>query len=139
MRELGINQLGAVYEGLMSYTGFFAEEDLYEVAKDGDPSHGTWVLPVAQADGEYSEDKDHLFIKEVNPYTGDKRRKIHTKASFVYGLSGQERQRSASYYTPEILTGSARPARSRRADRRGREPGQPREDAGARDPEPVGL
>ncbi len=29
--ELGINQLGAVYEGLMSYTGFFAEEDLYEV------------------------------------------------------------------------------------------------------------
>ena len=34
--ELGINQLGAVYEGLMSYTGFFAETDLYEVAKDGD-------------------------------------------------------------------------------------------------------
>src|SRR5690606_16566438 len=31
--ELGINQLGAVYEGLMSYSGFFAEEDLYEVAK----------------------------------------------------------------------------------------------------------
>src|SRR5699024_6566778 len=33
--ELGINQLGAVYEGLMSYTGFFAEEDLYEVAPGG--------------------------------------------------------------------------------------------------------
>ncbi|MEU7998597.1 hypothetical protein AB0B83_25155, partial [Micromonospora sp. NPDC049060] len=33
--ELGINQLGAVYEGLMSYTGFFAETDLYEVAKPG--------------------------------------------------------------------------------------------------------
>ena len=38
--ELGINQLGAVYEGLMSYTGFFAEEDLYEVAKDGDAVQG---------------------------------------------------------------------------------------------------
>src|SRR5690606_10259261 len=24
---LGINQLGAVYEGLLSYTGFFAQED----------------------------------------------------------------------------------------------------------------
>ena len=38
--ELGINQLGAVYEGLMSYTGFFAETDLYEVAKDGDSVEG---------------------------------------------------------------------------------------------------
>ena len=45
--ELGINQLGAVYEGLMSYTGFFAEEDLYEVAKGGDASKGSWVVPVA--------------------------------------------------------------------------------------------
>ena len=30
----------------MSYTGFFAEEDLYEVAKDGDSSKGSWVVPV---------------------------------------------------------------------------------------------
>ena len=30
----------------MSYTGFFAETDLYEVAKDGDPSKGSWVVPV---------------------------------------------------------------------------------------------
>src|SRR5262249_25623363 len=27
--NLGINQLGAVYEGLMAYSGFFAAEDLY--------------------------------------------------------------------------------------------------------------
>ena len=31
--QLGINQLGAVYEGLLSYTGFFAETDLYEVKR----------------------------------------------------------------------------------------------------------
>ena len=49
--ELGINQLGAVYEGLMSYTGFFAETDLYEVAKDGDAVKGSWVVPVDRADG----------------------------------------------------------------------------------------
>ena len=30
--QLGINQLGAVYEALLSYRGFFATEDLYEVA-----------------------------------------------------------------------------------------------------------
>src|SRR5699024_8732998 len=35
---LGINQLGAVYETLMSYTGSFAHEELVEVAKNGDPS-----------------------------------------------------------------------------------------------------
>src|SRR5262249_35228573 len=34
--QLGINQLGAVYEGLLSYSGFFAEEDLYEVHRAGD-------------------------------------------------------------------------------------------------------
>ena len=33
--ELGINQLGAVYEGLLSYSGFFAQERLYEVKPAG--------------------------------------------------------------------------------------------------------
>ena len=35
----------------MSYTGFFAETDLYEVAKGGDGSKGSWVVPVDRADG----------------------------------------------------------------------------------------
>src|SRR5207342_2774381 len=35
--QLGINQLGAVYEGLMSYTGSIAGAHMVEVAKDGDP------------------------------------------------------------------------------------------------------
>ncbi|GAE71404.1 type II restriction enzyme [Cutibacterium acnes JCM 18916] len=47
--ELGINQLGAVYEGLMSYSGFFATEDLYEVAHDGNPQKGSWVVPLSRA------------------------------------------------------------------------------------------
>ena len=47
---LGINQLGAVYEGLMAYTGFLADEDLHEVRKPGsEEKHGTWVVPVAKA------------------------------------------------------------------------------------------
>ena len=31
---LGINQLGAVYESLLSFRGFFAEDDLFEVRPD---------------------------------------------------------------------------------------------------------
>jgi hypothetical protein len=35
--QLGINQLGAVYEGLMSYSGSIAGDHMVEVAKAGDP------------------------------------------------------------------------------------------------------
>ncbi|MCK0114016.1 class I SAM-dependent DNA methyltransferase [Ornithinimicrobium sp. F0845] len=98
--ELGINQLGAVYEGLMSYTGFFAEEDLFEVAKNGDPSKGSWVVPVDRAD--HLDEKD--FVREEDPVTGEDRAVRHAKGSFVFRLAGRERQQSASYYTPEVLT-----------------------------------
>ncbi|MEU6231172.1 type II restriction endonuclease subunit M [Streptomyces sp. NPDC047042] len=101
--QLGINQLGAVYEGLMSYTGFFASEDLYEVAKpDSDGLAGTWVVPQREADN-YD---DKVFVKRPDEITGVPRRVEHKKGSFVYRLSGRERQRSASYYTPEVLTRS---------------------------------
>ncbi|BCL23481.1 Eco57I restriction-modification methylase domain-containing protein [Streptomyces tuirus] len=101
--QLGINQLGAVYEGLMSYTGFFAAEDLYEVVKpDADALAGTWVVPQSEADN-YD---DEVFVKRRDPITGAWRRVEHKKGSFVYRLSGRERQRSASYYTPEVLTRS---------------------------------
>ncbi|PCG85073.1 type II restriction endonuclease subunit M [Streptomyces sp. WZ.A104] len=101
--QLGINQLGAVYEGLMSYTGFFADEDLYEVAKpDSDGLAGTWVVPQSEAEN-YDDD---VFVKRRDPITGALKRVEHKKGSFVYRLSGRERQRSASYYTPEVLTRS---------------------------------
>lgn len=98
--ELGINQLGAVYEGLMSYTGFFAETDLYEVAKNGDGSKGSWVVPVDRVDGISTAD----FVKTVDPLTGESRPVLHRRGSFVFRLAGRERQQSASYYTPEVLT-----------------------------------
>lgn len=98
--DLGINQLGAVYEGLMSYTGFFAETPLYEVAKDGDASKGSWVVPTDRAQG--LDPKD--FVKRNNPITGEEQPVIHEQGSFVFRLAGRERQQSASYYTPEVLT-----------------------------------
>ncbi len=103
--QLGINQLGAVYEGLMAYNGFFAAEDLYEVAKGGDPSDGTWMLPVAKVEaGLADEYPDDVFVTRPDEITGQPTRVRHAKGSFVFRLSGRDRQRSASYYTPEVLT-----------------------------------
>lgn len=98
--QLGINQLGAVYEGLMAYSGFIASEDLVELAKDGDPDKGSWMVPAAQA-ADY--DEKHLVFRE-DRLTGQRHKVIHKQGTFVFRLSGRDRQRSASYYTPEVLT-----------------------------------
>ncbi|MBR8641338.1 hypothetical protein KEF29_23535 [Streptomyces tuirus] len=98
--QLGINQLGAVYEGLMSYTGFIAEEELYEVAKGGDPSGGSWMVPASRVQ-DYADD---VFVHRTNPETGRRGRVVHPRGTFVYRLAGRDRQTSASYYTPKSLT-----------------------------------
>ncbi|MGC4917060.1 class I SAM-dependent DNA methyltransferase [Streptomyces albogriseolus] len=98
--QLGINQLGAVYEGLMSYSGFVAGEELYEVAKNGDPKDGSWLVPATKAD----EYPDEVFVRHKDEDTGEERRVRYAPGAFVYRLSGRDRQTSASYYTPESLT-----------------------------------
>ncbi|WP_405678127.1 class I SAM-dependent DNA methyltransferase [Streptomyces sp. NBC_00048] len=98
--QLGINQLGAVYEGLMSYTGFIAGEELYEVAKGGDSKDGSWLVPKSKAD----EYPDSVFVRRQHKDTGEELRVRYDPGSFVYRLSGRDRQTSASYYTPESLT-----------------------------------
>ncbi|GAA1233001.1 methylase of polypeptide subunit release factors [Microbacterium phyllosphaerae] len=98
--DLGINQLGAVYEGLMSYSGFFAETDLFEVAKDGDSSKGSWVVPVERA---HDIAKQH-FVMAEDPITHERVQRRYRGGEFVFRLSGRERQTSASYYSPEVLT-----------------------------------
>ena len=98
--QLGINQLGAVYEGLMSYTGSIAGDHMVEVAKDGDPAKGSWVVPEAS-----TRDFDpKWFVERKNPDTGVSERVRYAPGDFVFRLSGRDRQRSASYYTPEVLT-----------------------------------
>lgn len=99
--QLGINQLGAVYEGLMSYTGFIATEELYEVAKGGDPSGGSWMIPASRADG-YADDVFVMAVDDNGIKTGERVR--YKAGSFVYRLAGRDRQTSASYYTPQSLT-----------------------------------
>lgn len=96
---LGINQLGAVYEGLMAYSGFLAKEPLFEVDKDADPDNGSWVIPVDRAD----EFPEEVFLNEET-LDGSTKRVRYEEGDFVFRLSGRDRQRSASYYTPEVLT-----------------------------------
>jgi hypothetical protein len=101
--QLGINQLGAVYEGLMSYTGFIAKEELYEAAKNGDPSGGSWMVPHSRVE-DYSDDVWVRVKDENGKSTKDSPMVVYKPGSFVYRLAGRDRETSASYYTPESLT-----------------------------------
>ncbi len=136
---LSINQLGAVYEALLSYRGFFAAENLYEVkpaakkgsaatvdadgggdddnadeaADDEPPSrHGrasgdseadklenAWFVPATRLN-EYHEDERVFDVNEA----GHRALRKHVKGSFIYRLAGRDRHKSASYYTPQVLT-----------------------------------
>ncbi len=101
-RNLGINQLGAVYEGLMSYAGVIADEELCEVAREGNPEEGSWLVP-AHRQQDYP-DETLVRYDEADARRGLRGVKKYPKGSFVYRLSGRERETSASYYTPESLT-----------------------------------
>lgn len=100
--NLGINQMGAVYEALLSYRGFIAEQDLYEVKKAGDSFNELDVgyFVTAEELDQYTEDE------RVRYESGDKKDqlRVHPKGEFIYRLAGREREKSASYYTPESLT-----------------------------------
>ncbi|WP_017540959.1 Eco57I restriction-modification methylase domain-containing protein [Nocardiopsis halophila] len=101
--QLGINQLGAVYEGLMSYTGFVAEEELYEVAKNGDPKDGSWLVPASALEESDYPDDVWVYRRDEDGKKTDERVRYRPGA-FVYRLAGRDRETSASYYTPESLT-----------------------------------
>ena len=141
--QLGINQLGAVYEALLSFTGFFAEVDLYEVqpapkkakaaasdddddldadlsdgddpgdSSDDDTAGGGKASGHATGQQHDELDVGHFVTAEQlkaykaeeivpDPLTG--KAKKYERGSFLYRLAGRNRQKSASYYTPEVLT-----------------------------------
>jgi methylase of polypeptide subunit release factors len=130
--QLGINQLGAVYEALLSFRGFFAEEDLFEVQ----PAPKKGKAPASEDDDDFGDDDvgdddntkasgqatgqqhDELEVghfvsaeqlkaykaDEIVPDPGTGKPKCYPKGSFIYRLAGRDREKSASYYTPESLT-----------------------------------
>lgn len=100
---LGVAQLGQVYEGLMSYTGFIAREPLVEVAPKGDPSKGSWVV----AEGSVSSLPDGSIVQEVDPTDPagiSTRNRRYPVGSFVFRQSSRDRERSASFYSPPVIT-----------------------------------
>lgn len=127
---LSINQLGAVYEALLSYRGFFAEEDLYEVkpapkkasaTSSGDEEGGddddttsrrsrasdsdaeklenAWFVPRSRID-EYPDEEKVYDVDD----SGRRKLRMYQRGAFIYRLAGRDRQKSASYYTPQVLT-----------------------------------
>lgn len=131
--RLGINQLGAVYEALLSFKGFFAKEELYEVkpakkkkaaAEEGDEDAGDELFDeadevqeeeAASSGREKKEKFDPLaptfFVpaSDISSYTDEERLwngelRRFPKGTFIYRLAGRDREKSASYYTPDSLT-----------------------------------
>ena len=100
---LGVTELGQVYEGLMSYTGFIAQEELLEVAPNGDSSKGSWVVPVAMADDLPADSFVKAAVETADGGT-DLQNRRHPRGSFVFRQSSRDRERSASFYTPQVLT-----------------------------------
>jgi hypothetical protein len=99
--QLGINQLGAVYENLLSYSGFFAKTDLYEVKpkdEEHDPVNHAYFVTEAEI-SDYSED-ERVYELGSEP----RRLLCHEKGRYLYRLAGRNRDKSASFYTPESLT-----------------------------------
>jgi hypothetical protein len=121
--SLGINQLGSVYEGLLSYTGQFAKEDLYEVRpapgkakpKAGDSTEDSDEDDDPESPKASAEDDPLAQVWFVNKaalaqykpaeiVSRNGRPIVHPQGTFLYRLASRNRQKSASYYTPEILT-----------------------------------
>ncbi|OCL89410.1 Eco57I restriction-modification methylase domain-containing protein [Arcobacter porcinus] len=98
--NLGINQLGAVYEALLSYKGFIAKEELFEVKKeDSNPTELENAYFVTQS--QLSE-----YTQSERVFDGNGTLKRYKEGTFIYRLAGRDREKSASYYTPEVLTKS---------------------------------
>lgn len=97
---LGINQLGEVYEALLSFRGFFATEKLYEVKPAGEG------VPDPIKDVAYFVPEGDLkqYTNKERVYDDDNEVRSYPKGRFIYRMAGRDRQKSASYYTPEVLT-----------------------------------
>jgi hypothetical protein len=126
--QLGINQLGSVYEALLSFRGFFAPEDLYEVqpapkkvaatvddddldADDPGDDEDAGIQARGKAHDELevghfvpASQLGNYKREEIVPNAEGTGPKLYEKGSFIYRLAGRDRIKSASYYTPESLT-----------------------------------
>jgi hypothetical protein len=142
--KLGIGQLGAVYETLISFTGVVAKTDLIELkprkgrsedvdtndesaneAKDEDDvEEETDAVEEDVEEEPESGEGDEVFRRDkvdtlapswfvprsrINEFKQEEivfdgsEARVYPKGSFIYRLAGRDREKSASYYTPEPL------------------------------------
>ncbi len=140
--KLGIGQLGAVYETLISFTGVVAKTDLIEMkprkarsndaAEDGEEAEAEAEAEAPEAEGDADEDlfgeeeaeQEDAFRRDkvdklapswfvprsrINEFAPDEivfngpEALVYPKGTFIYRLAGRDREKSASYYTPEPL------------------------------------
>ncbi len=134
--KLGIGQLGAVYETLISFTGVVAKTDLIELKpRKGRSSDATEDGEEADTSKEEEDEGEDLLgheeVEQEDVFRRDKVDKlapswfvprsrinefapdeivfigpealVYPKGSFIYRLAGRDREKSASYYTPEPL------------------------------------
>lgn len=95
--NLCVNQLGSVYESLLAYRGFYADQDYIEVHPANKPNEGTYLVERNRMD----EFKSNEILCDQ-----DGQQVILPQGTFVYRLNGRDRKNSASFYTPECLTKS---------------------------------
>ncbi len=135
--KLGIGQLGAVYETLISFTGVVAKTDLIELkprkgrSAEADDD-GTGEAAEVDEDAEEedvtgeadSEPEDDVFRRDkvdplapswfvprsrIGEFAAEEivfkgaEALVYPKGTFIYRLAGRDREKSASYYTPEPL------------------------------------
>lgn len=136
--KLGIGQLGAVYETLISFTGVVAKTDLIELKprkgrsadtdKDEDEadeaSEGDDEAEEEVAEADDAEPEDEVFRRDkvdplapswfvprsrIGEFAAEEiifkgaEALVYPKGTFIYRLAGRDREKSASYYTPEPL------------------------------------
>ena len=134
--KLGIGQLGAVYETLISFTGVVAKTDLIELkprkgrsndaAEDGEEAEAPEPEEDAEEDlfGEDEAEQEDAFRRDkvdklapswfvprsrINEFAPEEivfngsEALVYEKGTFIYRLAGRDREKSASYYTPEPL------------------------------------
>lgn len=131
--KLGIGQLGAVYETLISFTGVVAKTDLIELKprkgrsndarEDGEEAEAPEADEEVPSDGKEVEQEDEFrrdkidklapswFVprSRINEFSPDEivfngpQALVYAKGTFIYRLAGRDREKSASYYTPEPL------------------------------------
>lgn len=130
--QLGIGQLGAVYETLISFTGVVAKEDLIEIRAVGGAAQDDDEVASSADDADFEDEvgddetddapeidrRDAVDLLAPSYFVPRSRARefgvdrviydgtnprLYPKGTFIYRLAGRDREKTAAYYTPQPL------------------------------------